>query len=132
MSRSFRRPYAAITGTASAKSDKQLAHRGVRRKQNLTIKTCLDFENLLLPHVLECPWNNTWSWGAMVRSIISRSMRAAPEKRFQPEVLPENVCASRWWALAPGSVRVILLLLTHAELANQTQAEAIQNSLAPN
>ncbi len=62
MSRSFRRPYAAITGTASAKSDKQLAHRGVRRKQNLTIKTCLDFENLLLPHPLECPWNNTWCW----------------------------------------------------------------------
>jgi hypothetical protein len=79
MSRSFRRPYAAITGTASAKSDKQLAHRGVRRKQNLIIKTCLDFENLLLPHVLECPWNNTWSWGRDGSQHYLGSMRAAPE-----------------------------------------------------
>ena len=63
MSRSYRRPYAAITGTASAKSDKQLAHRGVRRKQNLALKTCADFENLLLPHRLECHWNNTYNWG---------------------------------------------------------------------
>jgi len=63
MSRSLRRPYAAITGTASAKSDKQLAHRGVRRKQELAIKTCDDYENLLLPHGLECAWNNTWCWG---------------------------------------------------------------------
>jgi len=62
MSRSYRRPFAAITGVASAKSDKQLAHREVRRKQNLTLKTCLDFENLLLPHFLECPRNNTWCW----------------------------------------------------------------------
>ena len=63
MSRSFRRPYAAITGTASAKSDKQLAHRGVRRKQNLALKTCTEFEDALLPHRLECHWNNTYNWG---------------------------------------------------------------------
>ena len=63
MSRSYRRPFAAITGLASAKSDKQLAHRGVRRKQNLALKTSADYENLLLPHFLECPWNNTYTWG---------------------------------------------------------------------
>jgi hypothetical protein len=63
MSRSYRRPFAAITGLASAKSDKQLAHRGVRRKQNLALKTCADYENFLAPHRLECPWNNTWCWG---------------------------------------------------------------------
>jgi hypothetical protein len=63
MSRSYRRPFAAITGLASAKSDKQLAHRGVRRKQNHALKTCTDFENLLLPHCLECHWNNTYNWG---------------------------------------------------------------------
>ncbi|MFZ0303949.1 MAG: hypothetical protein WAL75_14765 [Terracidiphilus sp.] len=62
MSRSWRRPYAAITGTASAKDDKRLAHRGVRRKQNLALKTCADYENLLLPHPLECPWNNNYCW----------------------------------------------------------------------
>ena len=63
MSRSTRRPYAAITGLSSAKWDKQMAHRGLRRKQNLHLKTCLDYDNLLLPHPLECPWNNTWCWG---------------------------------------------------------------------
>jgi hypothetical protein len=63
MSRSYRRPFAAITGTASAKDDKRLAHRGVRRKQNLALKICADFENLLLPHPLECPWNNNYCWG---------------------------------------------------------------------
>ena len=61
MSRSYRRPYAAITGLASAKNDKRIAHRGVRRKQNLALKTSIDCENLLLPHRLECAWNNTYS-----------------------------------------------------------------------
>ena len=59
MSRSYRRPFAAITGLASAKNDKQLAHRGVRRKQNLALKVCADYESLLLPHPLECHWNDT-------------------------------------------------------------------------
>jgi ribosomal protein L32 len=63
MSRSSRRPYAAITGTASAKDDKRLAHRGLRRKQNLALKTCPDFGNLLLPHRFECAWNNNYCWG---------------------------------------------------------------------
>ncbi len=63
MSRSYRRPFAAITGLASAKSDKQMAHRGVRRKQNQALRTCCDFESFLLPHRLECHWNNTYCWG---------------------------------------------------------------------
>jgi len=63
MSRSYRRPNAAITGLASAKDDKRMAHRGVRRKQNLALKTSIDYENLLLPHRLECAWNSTYSWG---------------------------------------------------------------------
>ena len=63
MSRSYRRPFAAITGLASAKGDKQLAHRGVRRKQNQALKTCTDFEDFLTPHRLECHWNDTYNWG---------------------------------------------------------------------
>jgi hypothetical protein len=63
MSRSTRRPFAAITGLSSAKWDKQMAHRGVRRKQNLALKACIDYENLLLPHFLECQWNNNYCWG---------------------------------------------------------------------
>ena len=66
MSRSYRRPFAAVTGAASAKDDKRLAHGGVRRKQNLALRTCLktgiDYETLLLPHPLECTWNDTWVW----------------------------------------------------------------------
>ncbi|HEY1766918.1 MAG TPA: hypothetical protein VGG26_04655 [Terracidiphilus sp.] len=62
MSRSYRRPFAAVTGTASAKPDKRMAHRGVRRKQNPTLKTCPNYEVLLLPHPLNCTWNDTWVW----------------------------------------------------------------------
>jgi hypothetical protein len=62
MSRSYRRPYAAVTGLASAKNDKRLANRGVRRKQKSTLKTCPDYENLLVPHRLECASNNTYAW----------------------------------------------------------------------
>jgi len=79
MSRSYRRPYAAITGTASAKSDKQLAHRGVRRKQNLTLNICADFENLLLPHHLECAWNNNYCWGRDGAQSYLGSMRHAED-----------------------------------------------------
>lgn len=63
MSRSYRRPYAAVTGTASAKQDKVLAHRGVRRAQNAALRLAADFEELLLPHKLECHWNDPYSWG---------------------------------------------------------------------
>jgi hypothetical protein len=60
MSRSYRRPFAAIYSRACGKSDKQLAHRGVRRKQNLAIKICLNYDTLLVPHRLECHWNDTY------------------------------------------------------------------------
>jgi hypothetical protein len=63
MSRSTRRPYAAVTGTASAKDDKRMAHRGVRRKQDLALKTCKDYEEFVAPHRLECAWNNNYCWG---------------------------------------------------------------------
>lgn len=63
MSRSYRRPYQAITGSPSAKKDKQLAARGVRRKQNQWLKTLEDFnENGLVPHRLDCRYNDVWSW----------------------------------------------------------------------
>ncbi len=40
-----------------------MAHRGVRRRQNLALKTSINYENLLLPHRREYAWNNTYSWG---------------------------------------------------------------------
>jgi hypothetical protein len=75
MSRSTRRPFAAITGLSSAKWDKQVAHRGVRRKQNLALKACLDYDSLLLPHFLECRWNDTYCWGRDGAQCYCGSMR---------------------------------------------------------
>ena len=69
MSRSYRRSYAAITELASAKNDKRMAYRGVRRKQNLALKTSIDYENLLFPHRLECAWNNTYPRAATAASL---------------------------------------------------------------
>ena len=62
MSRSYRRPYAAITGAHSAKEDKQLAHRGVRRVHNRITKLMVDNPDLVMPHFRSCPWNNTYCW----------------------------------------------------------------------
>jgi hypothetical protein len=79
MSRSYRRLFAAIMGLSSAKWDKQMAHRGVRRKQIHALKTCADYENLFLPHRFECPWNNTWCWGRDGTQCYLGSMRNAQD-----------------------------------------------------
>jgi hypothetical protein len=63
MSRSTRKPYAACTGTRSAKDDKRRANRGVRHKQNQWLRTLEDYDSALAPHRMECSWNNVWSWG---------------------------------------------------------------------
>ena len=63
MSRSYRKPYSAITGTNSAKQDKIFAHRAERRAQNLAIKLCLDWDEFLIPDKLECSYNDPWGWG---------------------------------------------------------------------
>ena len=62
MSRSIRRPYAARYGTASAKQDKVRAHRGQRRAQNQALRQAQKYEDLLIPHKLECPGNNVRCW----------------------------------------------------------------------
>jgi hypothetical protein len=81
MSRSTRRPYAAITGTGSAKDDKRMAHRGVRRKQSLALKTCADYEDFLPPHRLECAWNNTYCWGRDGAQCYYGAMRHSADER---------------------------------------------------
>ena len=80
MSRSTRRPYAAITGTASAKDDKRMAHRGVRRKQDLALKICADFEDLVVPHRLECAWNNNCCWDRDGAQSYFGSMRSSADE----------------------------------------------------
>lgn len=69
MSRSYRRPWTSLAGTShhgSAKQDKQYAARGVRRCHQQVLSLALrteDYENLLLPHRLECACNDVWGWG---------------------------------------------------------------------
>ena len=83
MSRSYRRPFAAITGTASAKNDKRMAHRGLRRKQNLALNICLDYHSLLLPHRFECAWNDTYIWGRDGAQTYLGSMRNSQDDYSQ-------------------------------------------------
>lgn len=69
MSRSYRKPASAITGTGSAKDDKRHAARGVRRKQDQWLRVLMKepLESIegsaLAPHKLECAWNDTYNWG---------------------------------------------------------------------
>ena len=62
MSRSYRKPYTAITGVNSAHHDKKVAARGVRRKQNAWLRNLHDFDRALVPHRRECSFNDPWSW----------------------------------------------------------------------
>jgi hypothetical protein len=62
MSRSYRKPYCAVTGMASAKEDKRRAARGVRRKQEEWLRGLEDHDAALAPHRLECGGNEVWGW----------------------------------------------------------------------
>ena len=87
MSRSTRRPYAARNGTASAKQDKAVAHRGQRRAQNQALRQAQDYEDLLLPHKLECAGNNVWCWGREGHQVL----------QFPPE--RDQMMLETYWAL---------------------------------
>jgi hypothetical protein len=63
MSRSYRRPYSAITGIKSAADDKRIARRSWRRAQEQAIRDCADWEELVIPLRLEAAFNDVWSWG---------------------------------------------------------------------
>ena len=66
MSRSFKhKPFMAVTGNYSAHDDKTRASKGVRRtcKRILHVALKSGEVDVLLPHRLECTWNNTYSWG---------------------------------------------------------------------
>lgn len=66
MSRSFKKkPFMAITGAKSAKVDKQLAHRGERRKHSLELRMAgkeARFDDYVPPLRRECRWNNNYCW----------------------------------------------------------------------
>ena len=82
MSRSYRKPYSAITGTKSAKDDKRIARRAVRRMENQRIRDCKDFEELLMPERYECTYNDVWSWGRDGKQSLHFPPNPKPE--FNP------------------------------------------------
>lgn len=64
MSRSRKkRPFQAICGGDSAHYDKKLAARAARRTQDAYASQFTDYDTFLLPHLYECAFNNTYSWG---------------------------------------------------------------------
>lgn len=66
MSKSYRRPYSPVTGVRSAHEDKTVAARAVRRTQDHTLRNAfahgVDWDEVLIPHRLECPHNEVYGW----------------------------------------------------------------------
>src|SRR5580698_8210731 len=71
VSRSYRKPYTAITGVSSAHHDKKTAVRGMRRRQNAWLRNLDDFDHALIPHRLECAHNDVWSWSHDGRQYLT-------------------------------------------------------------
>lgn len=67
MSRSYRKPYSAITGVRSAAHDKMVARRCHRRMQNQTLRefiaNSLDWDDFVNPKRHEASFNDVWGWG---------------------------------------------------------------------
>jgi hypothetical protein len=63
MGKSFRKPYAAVTGIRSAAHDKMVARRCWRRAQEQAIRDCKDWDELVMPKRFEASFNDVWSWG---------------------------------------------------------------------
>lgn len=96
MSRSYRKPYAAVTGTISAKDDKTRAARGVRHVQKCYLRKILQgdlLDRFLIPHPLECSGNEVYSW---TRDGKQRLQFPAPRPEHQDDLCWAE-CAYRYW-----------------------------------
>jgi hypothetical protein len=81
VSRSYRAPYASVTGVRSAADDKRFAARGVRRKQNQWLRGTTDFDEAIVPHRLECPWNEVYCWDRDASSVFrSWTIEIGPQR----------------------------------------------------
>ena len=76
MSRSYRKPYTAITGLPRSHDDKKKALRGVRCRQNAWLRSLKDYDLALVPHRHECAFNNTYC-GQETGSSSSQSLTTA-------------------------------------------------------
>lgn len=91
MSRSYRKPYAAITGVRSAAHDKMVARRSHRRMQNQNLKkfvaNSLDWDDFINPKRLEASFNDVWSWGRDGSQYLN----------FPPDPPRDNSEFELWW-----------------------------------
>ena len=65
MSRSYRKPHAAVCGSDSAHDDKKHAARSVRAAHRQALRDLLKsglYDEFLLPHRYECSFNDTYLW----------------------------------------------------------------------
>src|ERR1700752_398427 len=66
MGKSYRKPYAPITGADSAHDDKIIAARAVRRAQNAALRNAIalgmDWDEFFIPDIYECAHNEVWNW----------------------------------------------------------------------
>ena len=90
MSRSYRQPFQAITGSQSAKQDKIRAHRGERRLLKRAIKAAerRGFDDFLLPHKFEAYWNNNYKWdrdGRQIYVMQPQHSRSDLTRAFDPQ-----------------------------------------------
>lgn len=62
MGKSYRRPYGTFGSCASAKKDKVMAHRCLRRLQERSLRAAQDFEEYIIPLRYEAAHNDVWGW----------------------------------------------------------------------
>ena len=97
MSRSYRKkPFMAISGNHSAKRDKQLAHRGERRKHAHCIRMALkadQIDNYMPPLRRECSWNNTYSWSRDGKQHFQQPT----QRDWQDYLNGEDTWPPRWY-----------------------------------
>jgi hypothetical protein len=90
MSKSYRKPYAAITGVRSAHEDKTFASRSLRRTQNYALRAFKgDWDEFIIPVRLECAGNDVGGWG--------RDGVQSPVKPPHPTLAFSDSQFDRWW-----------------------------------
>jgi hypothetical protein len=109
MSRSYKKqPFMAICGSGSAKKDKIQAHRGERAAHKRVIHKAMKEQDydVLLPHRLECNWNEVYSWGRdgnqMYQGLTSRQWSDCYRAHFDPDYIWYNdedtkIWPPKWW-----------------------------------
>ena len=91
MSRSYRKPYAAITGTRSAADDKRVARLNWRHAQNNALRAPgIDWDDFMIPARLEASFNDVWGWGRDGRQYLHFEPRWSEYKHWFSKWLEDD------------------------------------------